>query len=162
MIESENTNEMASETKLTDYARDELRGGFILKSYRPKLEPLEGLVGLLPRAHVVVVSAAWCPDCRGQVPKLARIAEHLPGWTFELRGDDDETRERLGVRALPTFIVQESAGGRELGRIVESGESGSLETELLSIAERQAARTRRDAGTRGQTPPSPRPGVPPG
>ena len=141
MIEAENTNEMASETKLTDYARDELRGGFILKSYRPKLELLERVTSLLPRAHVVVVSAAWCPDCRAQVPKFARIAEHLPDWSFELRGDDAETSEQLSVRAIPTFVVQETAGGRELGRIVESGESGSLEAELLAIAQQEAARS---------------------
>ncbi len=130
---------MADSATLIEYARDELHGTFVLDSYRPKAELLGQLTRRLPKAHIVVVSAAWCKDCRSEVPKLARLAEHLPGWTFELRGDDDETREGLGVRAIPTFIVQDAPGGRELGRIIEHGESGSIEGDLLAIAERAAS-----------------------
>ena len=132
---------LADRTQLEAYARDELRGGFVLKGYRPDTETLQRLLERLPRAHITVVSAAWCPDCRSTVPKFARIVEHLPDWTFELRGDDEDTRERLAVRAIPTFIVQAAPHGSELGRIVEQGESGSLETELLAIAERLASTT---------------------
>jgi thiol-disulfide isomerase/thioredoxin len=122
--------------ELEAYARDELRGGFVMRGYRPKEDLLRQVVEKLPRAHVVVVSAAWCPDCRGAVPKLARIAQHLPGWTFELRGDDEQTRDQLAVRAIPTFVVQATPGGPELGRIVEHGKTGTLEGDLLAIANR--------------------------
>lgn len=130
---------MTESEKLIAYARGELRGSFVLDSYRPKTDLIGQVAARLPVAHVVVVSAAWCKDCRSEVPKLVRIAEHLPGWTFELRGDEDETRETLGVRAIPTFIVYAAPGSPELGRIIEHPESGSIEGDLLAIAERRAA-----------------------
>ncbi len=131
---------MKDNTNLVVYARDELRGGFIYDGYRPKAELLEQVAALRPKAQVVVVSAAWCKDCRREVPKFARIVERLPGWTVELRGDDDETRGSLKVRAIPTFIVGDSETGEELGRIVESPTSGSLEGDLLAIARRHPSR----------------------
>lgn len=127
-------------TNLTIYAKDELRGGFVYDGYRVKTELLDRVRESRPRAHVVVVSAGWCPDCRREVPKFARIAERLPDWTVELRGDDQETRERLNVRAIPTFVVQDPETGEELGRIIESPESGSLEGDLLAIAARHPTR----------------------
>lgn len=131
---------MQDRTTLASYARDTLRGGFIYDGYRPKTELIAAIVGRLPRAHVVVVSADWCKDCRREVPKLARIADRLLDWTFELRGDDEETRQDLSVRAIPTFIVRNPDTGEELGRIIESPESGSIEGDLLAIAERHPSR----------------------
>jgi hypothetical protein len=122
-------------TNLLIYARDELRGGFILDGYKPRPDLLERVRALLPRAHVAVVSGAWCGDCRREVPKLARILERLPAWTVELLGDEEETRRRYDVRNVPTFIIQHPETRRELGRIVESPRSGSLEADLLEIAE---------------------------
>ena len=130
---------MKDNTELRRYATDALGGASVYDEYLPRSEVLARVAALLPRAHVVVVSAGWCPDCRSTVPKFARIAEHLPGWTFELRGDDEQTRGQLAVRAIPTFVVQDGPGGRELGRIVEHGETGSLEGDLLAIAQRAAA-----------------------
>ena len=131
---------MKDNARLILYARDELRGGFVYHGYRPKTELLDQVAARLPRAHVIVVSAAWCKDCRREVPKFARIAERLPDWTVELRGDEADTRERLKVRAIPTFIVQDPETHQELGRIIESPESGSLEGDLLAIAERHPSR----------------------
>ena len=131
---------MKDNTRLAIYARDELRGGFIYDGYRPRAELLEQVSALRPNAHVVVVSAARCKDCRREVPKFARIAERLPGWTVELRGDDDEPHGSLNVRAIPTFIVRDADSGEELGRIVEAPDSGSLEADLLAIAQRHPSR----------------------
>lgn len=127
-------------TKLVMYVKEELRGGFIYEGYRPKPNLLEQVAAKLPRAHVLLVSAAWCGDCRREVPKFATIVERLSGWTVELVGDDAETRERLKIRRIPTFVVQNPDTGEELGRIVESPESGSLEGDLLAIAERHPTR----------------------
>ena len=131
---------MKDNTKLVVYARDQLRGGMAYDDYRPKAHVLEQVVARLPRAHVVVVSGAWCSDCRREVPRFARIVERLPGWTVELRGDDAETRDVLNVRKIPTFVVRNPDTDEELGRIVESPESGSLEGDLLAIAERHPSR----------------------
>jgi len=131
---------MKDKLGLRDYARSELGGGSIYDGYLPRSEVLARVGALLPRAHVVVVSGAWCKDCRREVPKFARIAERLSGWTVELRGDDAETHDALQVRRIPTFVVRHPDSGEELGRIVESPESGSLEGDLLSIAERHPSR----------------------
>ena len=42
---------------------------------------------------------------------------------------------RLTVQKIPTFIVRNPDTGQELGRIVESPSSGTLEGDLLAIAE---------------------------
>jgi len=131
-------------TELATYARDALRGEAVYQGYRPRTQLLERVAHLLPEAHVVVVSGSWCGDCRREVPKLARIMELLPSaWTVELHGDDDDTRERYDVLAIPSFIVLDRPNGRELGRIIESprGADG-IEGDLLEIAtSAQLART---------------------
>jgi hypothetical protein len=121
--------------KLVVYSRRELGAGDEYDRYRPKLSTLRRIAELLPNAHVEVVAASWCRDCRREVPRFARIAEHLNGWTLELLGDDPATRERLAIRRIPTFVVRSAEGGRELGRIVESPSGESLEADLLAIAE---------------------------
>jgi thiol-disulfide isomerase/thioredoxin len=134
---------MTHDPQLTQYARDELRGGAVYRGYRPRTSLLEQVAHLLPNAHVLVVSGTWCGDCRREVPKLARILEQLPAtWSVELRDDDDDTRDRYQVLAIPSFIVLDAPDGHELGRIIESpaGDEG-IEGDLLAIA-RQAAQQR--------------------
>lgn len=126
---------MKDNTRLAIYAREELSSAEYA-AYPPRADLLRQVLALLPAAHVRVVAAAWCKDCRREVPRFARIAERLPGWTVELLGDDPHTRARLGIERIPTFIVEDHASGRELGRIVERPDSGSLEGDLLTIAER--------------------------
>jgi hypothetical protein len=131
---------MKDNSKLAAYARDELGGGAAYEGYRPDIRVLERIRERLPRARVEVVAAAWCKDCRREVPRLARIVERLPGWTAELLGDDPETRRALGVVKIPTIVVRNVDSGEELGRIVESPDSGSIEDDLLRIAERHPTR----------------------
>jgi thiol-disulfide isomerase/thioredoxin len=121
--------------KLVVYAREQLGTGDEYERYRPVPETIRRIAQLLPGAHVEVVAASWCKDCRREVPRFARIAERLGGWTIELLADDPATRERLAIRRIPTFIVRNAENGQELGRIVESPTGDSLEDDLLAIAE---------------------------
>lgn len=121
--------------KLVVYARQELGTSDEYEHYRPLPETIGRIKQSLPAAHVEVVAAAWCGDCRRQVPRFAKIAERLSGWTFDLLGDDPATRERLEIRRIPTFIVRNPDNGEELGRIVETPSGESLEADLLAIAE---------------------------
>ena len=121
--------------KLVVYARQELGTGDEYERYRPVPETIGRIAELLPSAHVEVVAASWCKDCRREVPRFARIAERLSGWTVDLLGDDPATRERLAIIRIPTFIVRNAETGQELGRIVESPSGASLEADLLAIAE---------------------------
>lgn len=121
--------------KLVTYTRDELKTIDEYEQYRPKLEALRRIKELLPEAHVEIVGAAWCGDCRRQIPRFAAVAERLTTWSVELLGDDKATRERLEIKRIPTFIVRASKGGKELGRIIETPASDTLEDDLLAIAE---------------------------
>jgi hypothetical protein len=121
--------------KLVVYTRQKLGTGDEYERYRPVPETIRRIKQSLPAAHVELVAASWCGDCRRQVPRFAKIAEHLGGWTFDLLGDDAATRERLAIRRIPTFIVRNPETGEELGRIVETPSGDSLEADLLAIAE---------------------------
>lgn len=135
---------MTNSAPLAEYARTELRGEGIYRGYKPKSVLLQEVASALPRAHVVVVSGSWCPDCRREVPKLARILEELPsGWTVEIRNDSDEAAS-YDVQAIPSFIVLDRPGGTELGRITESPRSSAgLEGDLVAIARGARAETNR-------------------
>jgi hypothetical protein len=131
---------MKDYAKLVTYTRDELGTIDEYERYHPNAETARRIAELLPSAHVQVVAAAWCKDCKREIPRFARIAERLSGWTIELLGDDPANRERLEIRRIPTFIIQSAEGGRELGRIVESPSGESLEADLLAIAQQHPSR----------------------
>ena len=126
--------------KLVVYTREQLGTTDEYERYHPNGETVRRIAALLPNAHVEIVAADWCKDCKREIPRFARIAERLSGWTIELLGDDPATRERLAVKRIPTFVVRASKDGPELGRIVESPTSGSLEADLLAIAEEYPSR----------------------
>lgn len=122
-------------TSLHEYV--ELDEGFYAayEQYQADEARVEQIRATLPVAHVITPSRYSCSDCARNLPKLARIAEGLPGWTWEVfSSTDDARRQALHITHVPTFIVYESEGGRELGRIVENPASGSLEQDLLEIA----------------------------
>jgi thiol-disulfide isomerase/thioredoxin len=121
--------------KLVTYTREELGTVDEYEQYRPRLDTVQRIKKLLPEAHVEIVGASWCKDCRREIPRFAALAERLNTWSVDLLGDDKATRERLSIERIPTFIVRASKGGKELGRIVESPASASLEGDLLAIAE---------------------------
>jgi len=126
--------------KLVTYTREELGTISEYEQYHVNGETARRIAELLPTAHVEIVAAAWCGDCKRQIPRFARVAERLSGWTIDLLGDDPATRERLAIKRIPTFIVRASAGGPELGRVIETPSSDSLEADLLAIAQEHPSR----------------------
>lgn len=107
----------------------------VYETYQADEATLAQVRAAQPVAHVITPCRHTCPDCRRNVPAMARIAEHLPGWTWEVFDSDSnaERRAALGIVRIPTFIVYDREGGRELGRIIENPASGSLERDLLEI-----------------------------
>ena len=124
-------------TPLNDYV--ELDEGFfaLYESFSPDSATLIRLNSMLPQAHVVIPSRRTCPDCLRNVPRMARIAEQLPGWSWEIynSSENPERNTILRITAVPTFVVFDHMDGRELGRIVENPTNGSLEKDLLDIAQ---------------------------
>jgi hypothetical protein len=119
-------------TALTDYVSKNPGFQRAFDSYEPNLALIDKIVAALPEARLVVIAEYWCGDSRRLTPRMARIAEHLTGWTVEVLPWDGTTRNKPWlVRAIPTFVVYE--GDVELGRIVENPRHGSLEEDLLAI-----------------------------
>jgi hypothetical protein len=99
------------------------------------MEFVEKIKARLPDGHVTTVCEFWCGDCRRHVPQMARIADALPGWSFDVLPWDNATHAKpWQVRAIPTFVV--FAGGQEIGRIIESPNHGSIEEDLWEIVEK--------------------------
>ncbi|NDJ54474.1 MAG: hypothetical protein GYB68_15505 [Chloroflexi bacterium] len=111
------------------YERAEVRAGLLAE-----------LAERLPQAHMVISCRYTCPDCARNVPRMARIAEYLPGWTWNLYDSTANPirNEQLHVRRVPTFILYDQVGGSEIGRIIENPTYGSLEQDLLTIVQAHA------------------------
>jgi len=107
------------------------------ESYVPDAAILSQVHAILPVAHVITPARYSCSDCARNIPPMTRIAEHLPGWTWDIFDSDTDTERKstLGITAIPTFIIYDS-DGHELGRIEENPITGSLEHDLLRIAQR--------------------------
>ncbi len=128
---------------MQNYVASDVAFQRVYERYEPDTATIEQIRALQPEARVVTISATWCPDCRRNVPRWARVMEQLPGWENEIYPREDEARaKQLGIRAIPTFIIYDGQG-KELGRVVENPVLGSLEADILNIVraaqEEQAA-----------------------
>ena len=109
--------------------------------YQPDVTKLEMLASAKLRYHVTVALGTWCGDSRDQIPRLqavlARLGEYSPFEAPQLVGVDrsKEAPESLypfgEVDLVPTIVV--SMEGSEVGRIVETPTSGSIEGDLVRI-----------------------------
>jgi cyclophilin family peptidyl-prolyl cis-trans isomerase/HEAT repeat protein len=111
------------------------------ENYRPRAEWLDQLRSARLRYDVTVAMGTWCPDSREQLPRLeavlAALGEASP-FAPPLMLGADRTKEvdpasfPFGpVERVPTIVV--SAGGTEVGRIVETPASGSIEEDLVRM-----------------------------
>ncbi|MFX1254918.1 MAG: FAD-dependent oxidoreductase [Promethearchaeota archaeon] len=134
-VESSDKRQIIAKRALYDYvlADEGFKSSF--DRYKPNIEVLRSFKHKLVKARVIIVSTHWCSDCRRGVPKIARIAEHLPEWEFVIEDRDKEgVREKYNARKIPTFIVQDE-NGKELGRIIEKPKFASFEEDLQRIVE---------------------------
>lgn len=113
-------------------------------TYEPAPADVAVLAALSREATLDVYLGTWCPDSRREVPRLLKILERARPASLRVRfyGVDrfKERPGRLVRRAalvrVPTFIL--TAGGREIGRIVESPDT-TLEHDLALLVARAAA-----------------------
>lgn len=91
-------------------------------------------INAIPKGKLVVVSAHWCPDCRRNVPRMAKITTRLGSeWKVVVEDRDaDGVRERYNIRKIPTFIFYDE-NGDEIQRIIENPKYITLEDDLLRI-----------------------------
>ncbi len=110
-------------------------------AYRPQAKWLKLLRSAKVRYGLVVAMGTWCPDSREQVPRLeavlAALGKASPFDAPRLVGVDrskaaDPASFPFGpVELVPTIVV--TAGGAEVGRIVETPKSGRVEEDLARI-----------------------------
>ncbi|HUK13283.1 MAG TPA: HEAT repeat domain-containing protein, partial [Thermoanaerobaculaceae bacterium] len=109
--------------------------------YRPQAAWLERLRSARLRYGLTVAMGTWCSDSIEQVPRLEAVLAALgassPFETPRLIGIDrtkvpDPALYKFApVELSPTIVV--TAGGSEVGRIVETPKSGSIEEDLARI-----------------------------
>lgn len=105
----------------------------VYERYRPDEAALAGIAASGVRAHVRIYYESTCGECIRHIPALARIAEHLPGWTWELiRVEDARLKEAECSLSMPIITVSDG-NGRLLGAINGNPVRGSLEADLLYI-----------------------------
>lgn len=110
-------------------------------AYEPAMEDLETLAALQGPAVLEVYFGSWCSDSRRELPRLMKILDRSspPGLRVRFYGlDRTKTKparlaRRGSIERVPTFVL--SAGGREVGRVVESPRS-TLEHDLALLAAR--------------------------
>ncbi len=120
-------------TVLFDYIQKDKKFLDSYKKYKVQTDIVNRVNSILDSGKMVIVSAYWCPDCRNNVPKMAKISEELSNWSFKIMDRDDEgVKERYTIKKIPTFIIYDNCGN-EFGRIIENPTSGSLEQDLLNI-----------------------------
>lgn len=112
------------------------------ESYQPDSEWLSWLRRATSKYTVVVAMGTWCSDSREQVPRLLKIHEVLgqqsPFSQITLLGVDrgkkvvPQALFPFGpVERVPTMVV--TFGGAEVGRVVETPLSPTLEEDLVRI-----------------------------
>jgi len=111
------------------------------EKYEPKDRWMELLATAKLKYELVVAMGTWCGDSREQVPRLQAILQTLgsrsPFAAPRLVGVDrskwvDHELYPFGsLELVPTIVV--TAGGSEIGRIVETPASGRIEEDLARI-----------------------------
>lgn len=91
--------------------------------------------------QMLIFAGTWCPDTHNLLPEFYRLAD-ASGYadsSITLIGVDhnkttlDNLSKTFHLVDVPTFIVMKN--GKEVGRVVEYGESGEAMKELGKIAE---------------------------
>lgn len=109
------------------------------ESYQPNSEMIKDFKGKLRRYRIEVFMGTWCEDSKREYPRLMKILNEakFPQKRMVTYAVNENKRSFYGedqgkdIRFVPTIIFYRS--GKEVGRIVESPVSGSLEEDILMI-----------------------------
>ncbi len=108
-------------------------------SYQTNQAMIKDFKSKLKRFRVEVFMGTWCEDSQREYPRLLKILDEakFPEARMVTYAVNESKKsfysEEIGkdIRFVPTFIFYK--GGKEVGRIVESPISGSLEEDILMI-----------------------------
>lgn len=108
-------------------------------AYRPNEEMVKDFKSKLKRFRVEVFMGTWCDDSKVYYPQLMKILDQakFPKQRIVVYAVNESKKSFYGeevgkdIRFVPTFIFYK--GGKEVGRIVESPVSGTLEEDIRMI-----------------------------
>lgn len=97
----------------------------------------------LNTSHITVFFGTWCGDTHRELPRLIKVldAAKFPEEKLTLIAVNRKIETPNGedvpynIRRVPTIIVKKY--GKEVGRIIEMTQSGSIETDLLNIIKKK-------------------------
>ncbi len=93
--------------------------------------------------QITILLGTWCSDSQREVPKLMKILDAVKfpegklkiiGLTRKKEGINGE-EVQYAIKKVPTIVVEKY--GKEIGRIIETPQSGSLERDLLDIIKKK-------------------------
>ena len=113
-------------------------------SYQPNSARVKDLKKKLKNCKIEVFIGTWCGDCKVYYPQFLKILDEakFPEQRMVTYAVNESKKsfysEEMGkdIRHVPTFIFYK--GGKEIGRIVESPVSSSLEEDILMIVSEMA------------------------
>jgi hypothetical protein len=94
---------------------------------------------------IEIVMGTWCSDSRREVPRFLKVIDSLhisqdnTSFLYVDRDKDDGQGQakHLHIIKVPTFIMYEAEGQKEIGRIVETPHK-TLEKDLLHLLKKAA------------------------
>lgn len=109
------------------------------KIYTPKPEVVEALQQKKDTIQLLVFMGTWCDDSHFVIPRFFKLvdAAEFKDDRITLIGVDrakttlSHLSEALHVKNIPTIIVMQN--GKEKGRVIEYGTSGSFDKDLADI-----------------------------
>ena len=111
----------------------------VMMNYQPNAEAVSEIKGNDKETKVTLAFGTWCPDSKNYVPRLLKAINNAASDKIQVKliGIDNQFREPvasvqpLAITNVPTVIVER--GGREIGRIVETPASETIEEDLAAI-----------------------------
>ena len=127
-----NKKELATDTAFNWYAQN-------IKGFTPNAETVKQYSAGKDGVNLIVFGGTWCGDTQVLLPKFFATADAagVPENHITLIGVDRNKKtlynlsEAFGITNVPTFIVMKE--GKEVGRVVEYGKTGSPEKEVAEI-----------------------------
>lgn len=111
----------------------------IMNDYQPNDAAVAALKANGADAKVTLLYGTWCPDSKNYIPRLIKALRAAGNDKIQVKliGIDNQFREPVDtvqpqrITNVPTVIVERN--GREVGRIVETPATGTIEEDLAAI-----------------------------
>ena len=111
----------------------------VMKSYEPNAEAVKAIKAIDKSTVVTLAFGTWCPDSKNYVPRLIKALDSAANDKIKVKliGIDNQFHEPvnsvqpLRITNVPTVIVERD--GHEIGRVVETPASSTMEEDLAAI-----------------------------